>query len=63
VFHISHERQDGGSTCSYVYSFGAPGHGKGVFDDVGGANKNKVHILIKGTKIQTMVYQELTLVI
>ena len=34
----------------YVYSFGAPGHGKGVFDGVGGAIKNKVHSLIKATK-------------
>jgi hypothetical protein len=35
--------------CVYVYSFGAPGHGKGVFDGVGGAIKNKVHSLIKAT--------------
>jgi hypothetical protein len=34
----------------YVYSFGAPGHGKGVFDGVGRAIKNKVHSLIKATK-------------
>ena len=34
----------------YVYSFGAPGHGRGVFDGVGGAIKNKVHSLIKATK-------------
>jgi hypothetical protein len=33
-----------------VYSFGAPGHGKGVFDGVGGAIKNKVQSLIKATK-------------
>jgi hypothetical protein len=34
----------------YVYSFGAPRHGKGVFDGVSGAIKNKVHSLIKATK-------------
>ena len=44
-------RDRGGPTeCAYVYSFGAPGHGKGVFDGVGGAIKNKVHSLIKATK-------------
>ena len=36
--------------CSYVYSFGAPGHGKGFFDGLGGVFKNKIHSLIKGTK-------------
>lgn len=40
----------GASECLFVYSFGAPGHGKGVFDGVGGAIKNKVHSLIKATK-------------
>ena len=44
-------KERGGPTeCVYVYSFGAPGHGKGVFDGVGGAIKNKVHSLIKATK-------------
>lgn len=33
-----------------VWSFGAPGHGKGTFDGVGGVLKNKIHNLIKGTK-------------
>lgn len=42
--------RDGPKECMYVYSFGAPGHGKGVFDGVGGAIKNKVHSLIKATK-------------
>ena len=36
--------------CKYVYSFGAPGHGKGCFDGVGGTFKNKIHQLIKSTK-------------
>ena len=34
----------------YVYSFGAPGHGKGFFDGLGGALKNKIHSLIQGKK-------------
>lgn len=38
------------SKCKYVYSFGAPGHGKGCFDGLGGTFKNKVHSLIKSTK-------------
>ncbi|KAL7490471.1 hypothetical protein ACHAWT_000101 [Skeletonema menzelii] len=38
------------SKCKYVYSFGAPGHGKGCFDGIGGTFKNKVHQLIKSTK-------------
>ena len=44
------EQRGGPSECMYVYSFGAPGHGKGVYDGVGGAIKNKVHSLIKATK-------------
>ena len=44
-------RDRGGATeCRYVYSFGAPGHGKGFFDGLGGALKNRIHSLIKGTK-------------
>ena len=44
-------RDRGGATkCSYFYSFWAPGHGKGKFDGLGGAMKNKVHSLIKGCK-------------
>jgi hypothetical protein len=44
-------KERGGPTeCVYVYSFGAPGHGKVVFDGVGVAIKNKVHSLIKATK-------------
>lgn len=38
------------SKCKYVYSFGAPGHGKGCFDGIGGTFKHKVHNLIKSTK-------------
>lgn len=44
------KEMSGPDQCMYVYSFGAPGHGKGVFDGVGGAIKNKVHSLIKATK-------------
>ena len=40
----------GASVCCYVYSFGAPGHGKGFFDGLGGALKNKIASLIKGSK-------------
>jgi hypothetical protein len=41
----------GGATeCNLVYSFGAPGHGKGLFDGIGGDLNNKIHSLIKGTK-------------
>ena len=36
-------KQGGPTECMYVYSFGAPGHGKGVFDGVEGTIKNKVH--------------------
>jgi hypothetical protein len=37
--------------CMYIPFGAAPGHGKGVFDGVGGAIKNKeVHSLIKATK-------------
>jgi hypothetical protein len=43
-------QRGGPGECMYVYSFGTPGHGKGVFDGVGGAIKHKVHSLIKGTK-------------
>jgi hypothetical protein len=38
------------SKCSYVSSFGAPGHGKGVYDGLGGSMKTKVHDLIQGSK-------------
>ena len=34
----------------YVYSFGAPGHGKGPFDGLGGTIKNKIYGLIQATK-------------
>ena len=34
----------------YVYSFGARGRGKRFFDGLGGALKNKIHILIKESK-------------
>ena len=38
----------GGPTkTGYVYTFGAPGHGKGPFDGYGGSFKNKIHSLIK----------------
>ena len=40
----------GAMECMYVYSFGAPGHGKGFFDSLGGALKNKIHSLIQWTK-------------
>jgi hypothetical protein len=40
----------GAGKCSYVYSFGAPGHGKGVYDGLGGSMKVKVHNLIQGSK-------------
>ncbi len=43
-------KRGGATKCMYVYSFGAPGHGKGVFDGIGGAIKNKVHSLIKASK-------------
>eukprot|EP00984_Skeletonema_dohrnii_P024295 scaffold13403_cov120-Skeletonema_dohrnii-CCMP3373.AAC.2 len=36
--------------CHYVYSFGAPGHGKGEFDGLGGTFKNVIHGLIRATK-------------
>ena len=34
----------------YVYSFRAPGHGKGFFDGLGSHLKKKIHNLIKGSK-------------
>ncbi|EJK73457.1 hypothetical protein THAOC_04918 [Thalassiosira oceanica] len=38
----------GGPTkTGYVYTFGAPGHGKGPFDGYGGSFKNKIHSLIR----------------
>ena len=38
----------GGPTkTGYVYTFGAPGHGKGPFDGYDSAFKNKIHSLIK----------------
>ena len=40
----------GAADCMHVYSFGAPGHGKGFFDGLGGALKNKIHSLIQGKK-------------
>jgi len=39
-----------GSDYSYIYSFGAPGHGKGPYDGVGGAFKNRTHQLIKSER-------------
>ena len=39
----------------YVYSFGAPDNGKGIFDGIGGALKNKIHSLIKGAKTVGMI--------
>ena len=32
------------------FLFRAPGHGKGVFNGLGGALKNRTHSLIRGTK-------------
>ena len=50
-FFTSLIRNRGGATkCRYVYSFGAPGHGKGMFDGLGGALKNKIKCLIEGSK-------------
>ena len=43
-------KRGGPTECMNVYSFGAPDHGKGVFDGIGGAIKNKVHSLIKASK-------------
>ena len=43
-------KRGGPSECMYVYSFGAPGHGKGPFDGLGGTIKNKIHSLIKAMK-------------
>jgi hypothetical protein len=40
----------GAGKCSYIYSFGAPGHEKGVYDGLGGSMKTKVHNLIQGSK-------------
>ena len=40
----------GATNCMYVYSFGAPGHGKVFFVGLRGALKNKIHSLIKGSK-------------
>ena len=37
----------------YVYTFGAPGHGKGPFDGYGGSFKNKIHSLISKSYSQT----------
>ena len=39
--------------CKYVWSFGAPGHGKGFFDGMGGVFKNMILGLIKKTKTST----------
>jgi hypothetical protein len=47
--HFMHHWGETGK-CSYVYSFGAPGHGKGVYDGLGGSMKTKVHNLIQGSK-------------
>ena len=39
-YFTSHINYCGGATdCMYVYSFGAPGHGKGFFDSLGGTLK------------------------
>ncbi len=40
----------GAGKCSYVFSFGASGYGKGVYDGLGGSMKTKVHNLIQGSK-------------
>jgi len=37
----------------YVYTFGAPGHGKGPFDGYGGSFKNKIHSLINTAGTRT----------
>lgn len=39
--------------ASFLYNFGAPGHGKGPFDGIGGAFKNLIHRLIQSTKTGT----------
>ena len=39
-----------GPVNAATYSFGAPGHGKGVYDGLGGSMKTKVHNLIQGSK-------------
>ena len=49
-FALLIKERGGTNKCMYVYSFGAPGHGTGFFDGLGGALKNKVHNLLKGPK-------------
>lgn len=44
------DERGGPAKCKYVYSFGAPGHGKGPFDGLGGTIKKFIHGLITGTK-------------
>eukprot|EP00957_Ditylum_brightwellii_P061409 4661222-Ditylum_brightwellii.AAC.1 len=44
------EKRGGYKQCNYVYSFGAPGHGKGCFDGIGGKFKHKINEMIKAAK-------------
>ena len=40
----------GASEAAFVYSFGAPGHGKGPFDGIGGCWKNKIDQAIRSAQ-------------
>ena len=44
----------GPGVASFVYTFGAPGHGKGPFDGLGGAFKNKIASLIRSAMMNGM---------
>jgi hypothetical protein len=54
-FHIQYDVHLSEKCCNKILlslqqalkSFGAPGHGKGTFDEVGGVIKNEIHGLIK----------------
>ena len=40
----------GPTSTAFVYSFGAPGHGKGPYDGIGGRWKNKIDQALSSAK-------------
>lgn len=52
-YYASLTKERGGAgECAYVYCFGAPGHGKGPYDGIGGRWKSKIDNCIRSSTTQ-----------
>ena len=58
-FYTSLIEEGGGPTeTAFVYTFGAPGHGKGPYDGIGGRWKNKIDQCLSSAERQQLLYTE-----